>query len=143
MKRASNLKPGLMALAFIASTQFALAAPEHLPPVQHEGDVTFLTGGVGLGESTAIKDVMHKYPLTLEFVGKARGGNEYLSNIPVQVSDMHGHAILKTTTKGPLLLASLPDGRYSVTARHNGKVEHRDVDITSSAHVHELFLWPM
>jgi hypothetical protein len=143
MKRASMVKLGLIALAIAAGVPRALAAPGQLPPIQHEGDVAFLTGGVGQGESTAIKDAMHKYPLSLEFAGKTGGGNEYLSDIPVQVSDAHGHAVLNTTTSGPFLLASLPDGRYSVTARYNGKAEHRDVDITSSSHVRELFLWPM
>lgn len=143
MIRASMLKQGLTALIFAASTPFALAAPASLHSVQQQGDVTFLTGGIGQGQSTAIKDVMHQYPLALEFAGKARGGNEYLSDIPVQVSDMHGHTVLKTTTKGPFLLASLPDGRYSVMARYNGKDERRDVDITSSGHVHEFFLWQM
>lgn len=143
MKQASILKAGVAAVAFVASAQLALATPEHLPPVQHQGDVTFLTGGVGQGQSTAIKGAMHHYPLSLEFAGKAHSGNEYLSDIPVQVSDMHGHTVLNTTSKGPFLLASLPNGRYSVTARYNGKSEHRNVDITPSSHVHELFLWTM
>jgi hypothetical protein len=143
MKQASIFKSGLTAVAFVACAQLAIAAPEHLPPVQHQGDVTFLTGGVGQGQSTAIKGAMHHYSLSLEFAGKSRSGNEYLSDIPVQVSDMHGHAVLNTTTKGPFLLASLPNGRYSVTARYNGRSERRDVEITPSAHVHELFLWTM
>ena len=143
MKRTSIVKVGFTALALAAGVQYVFAAPENLPSVQHQGDVTFLTGGIGQGQSTAIKEVIHKYPLTLEFAGKAAGGNEYLSDISVQVSDMHGHSVLTTTAKGPFLLASLPHGRYSVTATYNGKAEHRDVDIAPWAHVRELFLWPM
>jgi hypothetical protein len=143
MKQHAIVKVGLTALALGASVQYAFAAPEPLPAVQHKGAVAFLSGGIGLGQSTAIKQVMPKYPLTLEFAGKAATGNEYLADIPVKLSDMHGNTILQTTAKGPFLLASLPHGRYSVTATYNGKTERRDVNIAPSSHVHELFVWPM
>ena len=143
MKRTSMLKLGFTALVLAVSAQYSLAAPTALPPVQHQGNVTFLSGGIGLSESTAIKNAMSSYPLMLEFAGKTQSGNEYLADIPVQVSDMNGHAVLRTTTTGPFLLASLPEGRYSVTASYNGKSEHREVNITPSAHIHEVFVWTM
>ncbi|WP_434667086.1 carboxypeptidase regulatory-like domain-containing protein [Paraburkholderia sp. A3BS-1L] len=143
MKHASMIKPLFTALALVAWTQYAFAATDLLPPMQHQGDVTFLSGGIGLSESTAIKDAMHHYPLTLEFAGKGPGGSVYLANIQVEISDMHGHAVLKTIAAGPFLLASLPDGRYRVTALYGGKSESRDVRISPAAHVHELFLWSM
>ncbi|MDH6147722.1 MULTISPECIES: carboxypeptidase-like regulatory domain-containing protein [Paraburkholderia] len=143
MNQHAIVKVGLTALALGASVQYAFAATQPLPAVQHEGDVTFLSGGIGLGQSTAIKEVMPRYPLTLEFAGKAASGNQYLANIPVTLSDMHGNTILQTTAKGPFLLASLPHGRYSVSATYDGKTERRDVNVAPSSHVHELFLWPM
>ncbi|MFT4065959.1 carboxypeptidase regulatory-like domain-containing protein [Paraburkholderia sp.] len=143
MKRTSIVKVGFTALALATSVQYVFAASQHLPAIQHEGDVTFLTGGIGLDQSTAIRKAMPQYPLTLEFAGKATGGNEYLANIPVQLSDTHGHTVLTTTARGPFLLASLPHGRYSVTATYDGKTKRRAIDIAPSSHVHELFLWPM
>lgn len=143
MKHASMMKPLFTALALFACTQCAFAAADFLPPAQHQGDVTFLSGGIGLSESTAIRTAMQHYPLTLEFAGRGQSGNVYLANIPVEISDMHGHAVLKTTAAGPFLLASLPGGQYRVTARYSGKDESRDVRISPSAHIHELFLWSM
>ena len=143
MKHISVMKPLFTALVLTACTQYALAAPGSLPPVQHQGDASYLSGGIGLGESTAIKDAMHQYPLTLEFAGKTNSGNVYLADIQVEVSDMQGHTILRTTTTGPFLLASLPDGKYRVKASYKGKDEFRDVHITPSAHIHEVFLWSM
>ena len=141
--RATILKSGT-ALLLAASVQIAFAMPADLPmQQQHQGAVTFLSGGIGLDESSAIKGEMHNYPLVLEFAGKSSSGNVYLADVSVQVSDTQGHVLLTTTTRGPFLLASVPNGRYSVTARYDGKTERRDVAITSSAHVHEFFLWPM
>ncbi|WP_233849284.1 carboxypeptidase regulatory-like domain-containing protein [Paraburkholderia sp. HD33-4] len=143
MKQLAIVQVGLTALLLGAGVQFAFAAPQSLPALQHEGDIAFLSGGIGLGQSTAIKEVMPRYPLTLEFAGNAASGNEYLADIPVTLSDMHGKTVLRTTAKGPFLLASLPHGRYSVSATYNGKTERRDVNIAPSSHVHELFLWPL
>ena len=143
MKHTSMMKLLFTVLALAACTQYAFAATDYLPPVQHQGDIAFLSGGIGQSESTAIKDAMHHYPLTLEFAGKEHSGNVYLANVPVEISDMHGHTVLKTTAAGPFLLASLPDGQYRVTAHYRGKEESRDVQINPSAHVHELFLWSM
>lgn len=143
MRHVWKTKPVFTTLALLACTQYAFAATDFLPPVQHQGEITFLSGGIGLSESTAIKDAMQRYPLTLEFAGRGLSGNVYLANVPVEISDTQGHAVLKTTTAGPFLLASLPAGQYRVTARYNGKDKYRDVKIAPSAHVHELFLWSM
>ena len=143
MKRTAILRSATAGLLVALTTQIVVAMPANLPPVEYQGNVAFLSGGIGLDESTAIKGVMQNYPLVLEFAGKGNRGNEYLSDVPVQVSDMQGHVLLTTTARGPFLLASLPNGHYSVSVRYDGKTQRRDVTLTSSAHVHALFLWPM
>lgn len=131
------------ALVAICSCQFASAATSPLPPIQHAGDITYLSGGVGSDQSSAIKGVMHNYPLVLEFVGRTNSGNDYLADVPVQVSDTHGANLLNVHTRGPFLLLSLPQGQYTVTAMYKGKVEHRTVDIAAATHAHEMFEWSM
>lgn len=130
------------ALIAICSCQLASAATSALPP-QRAGDITYLSGGVGSDQSAAIKRVMHNYPLVLEFVGKTNSGNEYLADVPVQISDTHGKDLLSIHTGGPYTLLSLPHGRYTVTAMYKGKTQHRAVDVTAATHAHEMFAWPM
>ncbi|MFL9959000.1 carboxypeptidase regulatory-like domain-containing protein [Paraburkholderia nemoris] len=125
------------------SAQLALAMPEGLPPVQHAGGISYLSGGVGSDESTAIKGEMGNYPLVLEFAGKTNAGNDYLADIPVQISDAHGTVVLDTSSRGPFILISLPNGRYTVTAIYNGKQVRRAVSVVTGAHAHEVFIWPM
>jgi hypothetical protein len=126
-----------------ASSTLAFAAPGNLPALHHQGDVAYLSGGVGLGQSTAIKEAMHRYPLSLEFAGKTQAGNEYLADIPVRITGPHGDRLLQATAHGPFMLASLPNGRYDVSATYNGETQHRSVDIGPSTHTRELFLWSM
>lgn len=143
MRQRSILRLSAAALMFAGSAQLALAMPEGLPPVQHAGSVSYLSGGVGSDESAAIKGEMGNYPLVLEFAGKTNAGNDYLADIPVQISDARGTVVLDTSSRGPFMLISLPNGRYTVTAIYNGKQVRRAVSVVTGAHAHEVFIWPM
>ncbi|MPW18193.1 carboxypeptidase regulatory-like domain-containing protein [Paraburkholderia sp. CNPSo 3157] len=141
----SSAKAGLLlaiTLVLAQSANIAFAATPILPPLQHQGNVAYLSGGVGSDQSAALKDEMHKYPLVLEFAGKTHQGNEYLADIPVHITDMHGATLLNATSHGPFMLASLPDGRYRITVSYEGNTQQRVVDVKPSTHVRTLFLWP-
>ena len=139
----SITKAGFVAVALILAqtANVAFAATPNLPPLQHQAEVTYLSGGIGSDQSIAIKDQMYKYPLILEFAQKSHDGNEYLADIPVHITDMNGTTLLNATSHGPVMLASLPNGRYKITATHDGKTQQRVVNITSSAPHRDLFLW--
>lgn len=119
------------------------ATPGELPPAQHEGDIAYLSGGIGSDQSAAFKSAMHHYPLSLEFARQSADGNEYLANVPVKIADMHGTPLLSIRTRGPFMLVSIPAGRYLVTASHGGNTERRTVDIGKTTRAHEIFVWPM
>ncbi|MEM5338345.1 carboxypeptidase regulatory-like domain-containing protein [Paraburkholderia azotifigens] len=139
-------RAGLVAAALVltqSAVNVAFAATADLPPLHQQGVVTYLSGGVGSDQSAALKDVMHEYPLVLEFAGKSNQGNEYLADVPVHITDMHGTTLLNATAHGPFMLASLPNGRYKVSASYEGKTQQHVVDVTSSGHARTMFLWPM
>lgn len=136
--------PGAFAAMTKAPSAATPPAAGTLPPAQHAGGISYLSGGIGSDQSAAFKAAMTRYPLSLEFARhSSAGGNEYLSNVPVKISDAHGQQLLSTRTNGPFMLVSLPNGHYVVTARHNGKTVNRPVDIGKSSHAHEAFVWPM
>jgi hypothetical protein len=143
MKLRLLMSIGAAALFAAGACQLASAATPGLPAVHRDGNVAYLSGGVGSDESTAIKAEMHNYPLVLEFAGKSSGGNEYLADIPVQIADAHGKTVLNATSRGPFMLVKLPGGHYTVTVRYNGNTQHRAVEIAPAAHAHETFLWSM
>jgi len=125
-------------------SQYALAADMSvLPPTHEDGAIIYLSGGIGSDQSSAIKSVMHRYPLVLEFVGATHGGNDYLADVPVTISDSHGKDLLSTKADGPFMLVSLPHGRYDVSAKYHGKTQHREVSVSDATHAHEMFSWPM
>jgi hypothetical protein len=145
------------ALAVVFGTPAAFAADNNaaavtapadgasrLPPLQHSGDIAYLSGGIGSDQSAAFKEAMPRYPLSLEFAQHtAANGNEYLANVPVTIADMHGKTVLHANARGPFMLVSIPGGRYVVTAHHDGTTQQRTVDIGKTARVHEAFVWSM
>ncbi|RQM43888.1 hypothetical protein EHZ19_31750 [Paraburkholderia bannensis] len=69
MKGCSLASLGAVALAkaFGFQTAFADLA---LPATRQSGDITYLSGGIGSDPSSALESMMHRYPLTLEFIGR-------------------------------------------------------------------------
>lgn len=142
-KRAVLLVQLMVALGATFGGALAVAAEGDLPATQRAGEVTYLSGGIGLDQSRAIKDVMRDYPLVLTFVGTTRNGNEYLSDVPVTITDVSGNTVLDTTSDGPFMLASLPGGRYTVTASYGGKTEQHTVNVSTARHARQTFTWVM
>jgi hypothetical protein len=114
----------------------ALAAPE----VQQQGNVSFVSGGVGVTEMQEIKALAADYSLELLFVtqGKPR---RYLSSIKVQIKDAGGKVVLETESRGPVLLAKLPAGRYAVSAESDGKINRRTVQAGGRKSQRAVFVW--
>ncbi|RDJ98168.1 carboxypeptidase-like regulatory domain-containing protein [Paraburkholderia lacunae] len=133
----------IVVLGATLSGEIAVAADESLPPTQRAGEVTYLSGGIGIDQARAIKDVMRDYSLVLTFVGTTQNGNEYLSDVPVTIADVNGNTVLDTKSDGPFMLASLPKGRYTITASYKGKTEQRTVNISTSQHARQVFTWVM
>jgi len=132
--------PKLIAAAVLALGAGAAAAA--LPPIRHQGDVQYLSGGVGSDESESIKQAASQFPLALEFVQKATPHDEYLANVAVSVIDHRGRNVLEATSDGPFLLARLPSGEYTVKADYDGRTLEKVVHVADRASARAVFVWP-
>lgn len=113
-----------------------------LPPIQRSGNIDYLTGGVGLDESTAIQSASKKWPLTLEFAIKDKKRADFASDVNVVVSDSKNHPELQVKSGGPFLLAKVKPGKYMVAATLAGKTLHKQVRVTTGKPTKVEFLWP-
>jgi Carboxypeptidase regulatory-like domain len=132
--------------ALIAVNMFAFGAPpdtdvSNLPPEKTEGSATYVTGGVGLDEATAMRQAKSAYPLSLEFVKHAKPKDEFMANVEVTIKDNTGNIALKTMSDGPYLLAKLPDGKYTVIAKADGKSKTEQVTVARGKSAHLIFVW--
>jgi hypothetical protein len=111
-----------------------------MPPVQHAGDVAYVTGGIGVGEADAMKQAMARYPLAVEIVQHEQGSNLYTAGADVQIS-RDGRTVLETRAQGPFVLADLPPGVYQVEVMLNGKTQRRQASVGSRGNERALFVF--
>ena len=108
-----------------------------MPQVDHQGDVSFVSGGVGLDESHALQRAAHQWPLSMRFT--ARTG-EYLADVHVRISG-RGSDVLDTTSRGPYMLVRVPPGRYTIRVSHNGMEQTRTVNVRGNGSARASFTW--
>ncbi|KVN37352.1 carboxypeptidase regulator [Burkholderia stagnalis] len=127
-----------LAAGLAAGASGAYAQSDGLPAPRQQGDVSFVSGGVGQDESTAFQRNEAAWPLALRFTG---AGGEFLADVHVRITDEKGAEVLKTDARGPYMLVKLPPGRYKVLASYQGKDQTRSVTITAKGSVKQAFTW--
>lgn len=135
MKISYRIYFGLLSLCFSS----ALFAQESLPSVQTFGGVSYITGGIGLDESVAMKAAEKDFTLSLLFAQTKRG--EFVSDVKVSIKDKTGKTVLEAMSDGPVLLARLPAGAYTVSADYDGKVLVRKVQVDAKGVTRSGFVW--
>jgi hypothetical protein len=100
-----------------------------MPQVQQQGDVSFVSGGVGEDESKALQSARREWPLSRVFTGP---GSDYLADVNVDIVDAHHAQVLNATSRGPYMLVQLPPGRYIVQASYKNNDQSKRVTIPAN-----------
>jgi hypothetical protein len=131
--------------ALATSTAFAAVAHHDamtkLPAEMVQGQVRYVSGGIGLDEARAFRQAERQYPLTLEFANKAKPRDEFTADVRVVIRDANGNMVLDAVSSGPFLLAKLPAGRYDIKATQDGKTLERHATVVEAKPKHVGFLW--
>jgi hypothetical protein len=135
MQMIHKIVAGALALVFSGAS----LATDGLPPVRTFGSVSYITGGIGLDESTAIKAAEKDFALSLTFAATKR--REYLSDVKVSIKDNAGKTVLEAVSDGPMLLARLPAGAYKITAEHDGNALSKTVRVEPRGVTRTAFVW--
>lgn len=101
------------------------------------GEVTYLSGGIGLEERNFLNTLAKDYNLKLVF---AMASGEYLSDLMVVIQDSGGEVLLRTTSVGPWFFVRLPEGEYKVTVSVGDKKKSRQVKVDGGPKT-IFFLW--
>lgn len=109
-----------------------------MPQIQRNGDIAYVSGGVGSDESAALKRAEHQWPLALRFTGP---GADYLADVHVRIVGAHDTEVLKADSRGPYMLVKLPPGRYTVHARYKDDDQSRQVTVGSEPGARAEFHW--
>ena len=117
----------------------ALAEQDLIKP-QTQGEVTFVSGGVGGDEQNAMQALRADYNLHLLF--SVAGTGEYVSDVKVSITDSGGNTLMESVSDGPMLFARLKPGRYTVAVDRDGQVTHKTAKIEGTKRTSLSFTWP-
>jgi hypothetical protein len=109
-----------------------------LPQIQQQGDVSYVSGGVGLDESKALQQAQSQWPLSLRFTGP---GSDFLADVHVRVVDAHNADVLNATSRGPYMLVKLRPGRYTVHAEYKDRDQSKSVTVPANGTAKSAFYW--
>lgn len=140
-KPGKRLKLGVMAAALCVTGSGWAATDANLPPMRTQGEVRYMSGGIGLEQQEAMKQAAYQYPLELEFLERAETQAFYAAGVRVTISDRTGKIVLDTRSDGPFFLAMLPAGRYTISAESSGSVKTRQVTIERDKRTMVVFAW--
>jgi hypothetical protein len=137
---------GGSALAALLAAVVALpahASNGQLPPERQAGIASYVSGGVGEGESQRFEAAFRHYPLVVQLFENNGARDEYTADARVKITDAKGHLVLDEKSDGPFMLVRLPAGDYRVAAALNGRqlAEH-SVHVTDSGHAKSTFVFP-
>lgn len=110
----------------------------NLPQIQRQGDVSYVSGGVGQDESKALEHVRSHWPLSLQFTGPS---SDFLADVNVRIVDGHDKEVLRADSQGPFMLVKLSPGRYTVHATYKNRDQTKTVNVASKGSTQAAFYW--
>ena len=134
-----HARRALVALALACAASPSLAAD----PSQIVNQRPVINGGITKDEADLIRQQAPRYPLeiTLARRGETPGLNDFAAQAQLRVTDSAGRVVLERNDAGPIFLADLPDGSYTVDVTYNGQTKTQRVQISGGRHAALTFLW--
>ena len=120
-----------------------LALPAFSAQSTTSGGIAIVNGGITSDEADAMRAEAPRYALqvTLARRGETPGHSDFVADAQLRVVDAKGNVVLDRPDTGPILLANLPPGDYTVEATYNGDTRTQRVHV-GGGHANVSFLWP-
>jgi hypothetical protein len=123
------MKP-LFRFIFIAQLlTFSALGVAQIPDTQYSQGISYITGGVGEGETQAILSEAKQWPLLLEMSQIENGRGVWIFGATVNILNDKNQSIFNAQADGPFMLVNLEAGNYSLQASFSGVQQTRSVVI--------------
>lgn len=100
-----------------------------IPDTQRSLGVSYITGGVGEEESTAILAEAKQWPLLLELSQLENGRGVWIFGGQIKIANAKGAVIFDAKAEGPYMLVNLDSGDYVIQASYEGVEQKRAISI--------------
>ncbi len=123
-------------LVIVASTALLIT----LTAPAWAADVPFISGGAGADERADLQ--AKEKDFNLKIVAAATSG-DYLADVWIVVESAAKKNLLETKMEGPILLAKLPPGAYTIKATYGPSTQTQTVNIPGQGLREAAFRWPV
>jgi hypothetical protein len=107
--------------------------------LEARADVPYISGGVGADAREEILAKESEY--NLKIVVAATSG-DFLADVKIVIESARNERVLDVTMEGPILLARLTPGTYSVKATSDAQTQTKSVTIPAQGMRQMDFRWP-
>ena len=128
----------MLALFGVAQTGFAQSIGTE---VERAGNIEYLTGGVGINEQQQLSAYAKDHSYNLKLVFTLNTGN-YLADVDVVLRNQRGETLLHDVADGPMFVAKVPQGTYTVIASHDGETRSQNIRAGEGGLRTVYFRWP-
>ena len=102
-------------------------------------NVPYISGGVGTDSREELLAKEKDY--NLKIVVAATSG-DFLADVKIVIESARNERVLDATMEGPILLAMMPPGTYTVRATSDAQTQTKTVTIASQGQRQLDFRWP-
>jgi hypothetical protein len=104
-----------------------------IPETQYSQRISYITGGVGEGETVAILSEAKQWPLLLEMSQIENGRGVWIFGATIKIMGSKKQIIFDAQADGPYMLINLVPGDYVIEAAYQGVTQKRALSIKPDA----------
>lgn len=123
----------LLVLSSLSSAQ--------IPDTQYSQSISYITGGVGEGETQAILSEAKQWPLLLEMSQLENGRGVWIFGATINILNDKNQSIFNAQADGPYMLVNLEAGTYAIQASFNGVQQIKPVVIKDGSSQKISLFW--
>lgn len=109
-----------------------LAGPSvwaQIPQTQYSQGISYITGGVGEEESTAILTEAKQWPVLLELSQLENGRGVWIFGSQIKILNAQNAVVFDAKAEGPYMLINLTVGDYAIQASYQGVEQKRTISV--------------
>ena len=113
-----------------------------IPETQYAQGISYITGGVGEGETVAILAEAKQWPLLLEMSQIENGRGIWIFGATIKImGSAKKQIIFEAKADGPYMLVNLVPGDYAIEALYEGVTQQRTLSIKADSPQKIALFW--
>lgn len=123
------MKTPIRTLALIFGLLLGSSVWAQIPQTQYSQGISYITGGVGEEESTAILAEAKQWPLLLELSQLENGRGVWIFGSQIKILNAKNTVVFDAKADGPYMLINLTAGDYAIQASYQGVEQKRSISV--------------